>query len=93
LADLDVKEKPVLLVFNKIDAYSFIKKDNDDLMLKTKENLSLEELKDTWIADIQGGAVFISALNKTHFEELKEIIYLRVKSLHEVRYPYNNFLY
>lgn len=93
LADLDVKEKPVLLVFNKIDAYSFIKKDEDDLMPKTKENLSLEELKKTWISDMQGGAAFISALNKTHFEELKQRIYLKVKSLHEVRYPYNNFLY
>ncbi len=93
LADLDVKEKPVLLVFNKIDAYSFIKKDEDDLMPKTKENLSLEELKKTWIADMQGGAAFISALNKTHFEELKQRIYLKVKSLHELRYPYNNFLY
>ena len=93
LADLDVKEKPVLLVFNKIDAYSFIKKDEDDLMPKTKENLSLEELKKTWIADMHGGAAFISALNKMHFEELKQRIYLKVKSLHEVRYPYNNFLY
>ena len=93
LSELEVHQKPSLLVFNKIDAYSFIKKEEDDLTPSKKENLSLEDLEKTWIADLDGGAIFISALNKIHFQELKNLIYEKVKSLHEVRYPYNNFLY
>ena len=93
LSELEVHQKPTLLVFNKIDAYSFIKKEEDDLAPPKKENLSLEDLEKTWIADLDGGAIFISALNKIHFQELKNLIYEKVKSLHEVRYPYNNFLY
>ena len=93
LFDLGVNDKPSLLVFNKIDAYTFIQKEKDDLTPSTKENLSLEDLQNTWLAKIEGGSMFISALNKTHFEELKNELYLRIKRLHEVRYPYNNFLY
>ena len=93
LADLGVSDKPGLLVFNKIDAYTFIQKEKDDLSPKKKENFSLEELKKTWMSKIQSETIFISALNKEYFNELKEILYKRIKLLHEKRYPYNNFLY
>ncbi|MDP7566761.1 MAG: GTPase HflX [Flavobacteriales bacterium] len=93
LAELKVGDKPTLLVFNKIDAYTFIEKEEDDLTPATKENLSLEDLQKTWMAKMEGNAMFISALNKTHFDELKDEMYSRIKQLHEIRYPYNNFLY
>ncbi len=93
LSDIGASEKPTLLVFNKIDAYTFVKKDDDDLTPLTKENTSLEDLQKTWIAKMEGGSVFISAINKTHFNDLKDEMYLRIKKLHEIRYPYNNFLY
>jgi len=93
LAELKVGDKPTLLVFNKIDAFTFIQKDEDDLTPATKENLSLEDLQKTWMAKMEGNAMFISALNKTHFDELKDEMYSRIKQLHEIRYPYNNFLY
>jgi len=93
LSDLGVNDKPTLLVFNKIDAYTFVKKDEDDLTPSTKENLSLKDFQNTWIAKIEEGSMFISALNKTNFGDLKDEMYLRIKRLHEIRYPYNNFLY
>ena len=93
LSDIGVNDKPTLLVFNKIDAYTFIKKDEDDLTPSTKENLSLKDLQKTWIAKIDGGSLFISALNKTYFDDLKDEMYLRIKKMHEIRYPYNSFLY
>ena len=93
LAELKVGYKPTLLVFNKIDAYTFIEKEDDDLTPVLPENLSLEDLKKTWMAKLEGNAMFISALNKTHFDELKDEMYSRIKQLHEIRYPYNNFLY
>jgi GTP-binding protein HflX len=91
--ELGVKDKPTLLVFNKIDAYTFITKDDDDLTPATKENLSLEDLQKTWMSKIEGNVMFISALNKTHFDDLKDAMYNSIKELHEIRYPYNNFLY
>ena len=93
IAEIGVQEKPFFLVFNKIDAYTFLEKEKDDLTPKTKENISLEDLQKTWMAKINGNAMFISALNKTHFEDLKKEMYNRIKKLHEIRYPYNNFLY
>ncbi len=93
LAELKVGNKPILLVFNKIDAYTFIEKEDDDLTPILSENLSLEDLKKTWMAKLEGNAMFISALNKTHFDELKDEMYNRIKQLHEIRYPYNSFLY
>ena len=93
IIEIGVEEKPMLLVFNKIDSYTFTEKDDDDLTERTKENLSLSEFKKTWMAKINGNAMFISALNKTHFDDLKKEMYRRIKKLHEVRYPYNNFLY
>ena len=93
LSELGVNNKPTLLVFNKIDAYTFIQKEEDDLTPILPENISLENLKKTWMAKLEGNALFISALNKTHFDELKDVLYAKIKQLHEVRYPYNKFLY
>jgi len=93
LAELKAADKPTLLVFNKIDAFTFIKKDEDDLTPVLAENISLEDLKKTWMAKMEGNAMFISALDKIHFDELKDEMYAKIKGLHEIRYPYNNFLY
>ena len=93
IAEIGVSDIPFLIVFNKIDNYSFTPKEEDDLIPKTRENISLEELKQTWMAKSNDEAIFISALNKTHFSELRELLYKRIKELHVKRYPYNNFLY
>ena len=93
IIELGVTDKPMLIVFNKIDAYTFTPKEEDDLTPILPENISLEELKKTWMAKLDDESIFISALNKTHFDELKDVLYAKIKQLHEVRYPYNNFLY
>ena len=93
IIEIGVTGKPMLIVFNKIDAYTFTSKDEDDLTPILPENISLEELEKTWMAKLGGETMFISALNKTHFNELKDVLYAKIKQLHEVRYPYNNFLY
>ena len=93
IAEIGASDIPSLIVFNKIDNYSFTPKEEDDLIPKTRENISLEELKQTWMAKSNDEAIFISALNKTHFSELRELLYKRIKELHVKRYPYNNFLY
>ena len=92
LADIDCSDKPVFLIFNKIDAYSFIKKDEDDLTPATVENRTLEELMNTWMAKAQD-CIFISALEKTNLEEFRKEIYDRIRELHVQRFPYNDFLY
>ena len=93
IIELGITNKPTLIVFNKIDAYTFKPKEGDDLTLILAENISLEELKKTWMAKSNGESMFISALNKTHLADLKDVLYDKIKQLHEVRYPYNNFLY
>ena len=94
LAELDNTEKPTILVFNKIDAYKYIEKEEGDLSPMEKENYTLEELKRTWMSKLNNTrSVFISAQNKENIEELKEIIYKEVKEIFKVRYPYNDFLY
>lgn len=93
IIELGVTDKPILIVFNKIDAYTFTPKEEDDLTPILPENISLEELKKTWMAKLDDESIFISALNRTHFIELKDLLYAKIKQLHEVRYPYNNFLY
>jgi GTP-binding protein HflX len=94
LAELDNAEKPTILVFNKIDAYTFKQKEEDDLAPMSKENYSLEDLKRTWMSKLNNTrCVFISAQNKENVEELKEVIYKEVKDIFKVRYPYNDFLY
>lgn len=88
----DVKAENYI-VFNKIDAYTYEKKDEDDLTPKTKENYSLEELKNTWMAKNNDNCIFISAKHKKNIEDFKKLIYDKVKEIHSIRYPYNDFLY
>lgn len=94
LAEIDKTEKPVILVFNKIDAFEYVEKDADDLSPSTAENISLEELKKTWMSKMNNkNCVFISAENKENIEELKNVIYEEVKRIFQIRYPYNHFLF
>jgi GTP-binding protein HflX len=94
LAEIDKTEKPVILVFNKIDAFEYIEKDEDDLSPRTAENMSLDELKRTWMAKMNNkNCVFISAENKENIEDLKSVIYEEVKRIFQIRYPYNHFLF
>ncbi|MDY6248460.1 MAG: GTPase HflX [Prevotella sp.] len=92
LADLGCAEKPSMIVFNKIDNYSWIEKEPDDLTPLTKENVSLDELKRTWMAKL-GDCIFISALEKQNIDEFREAVYQKVRELHVQKYPYNDFLY
>ena len=93
LSDIGGGGKPTMIVFNKIDAYTYIKKDEDDLSPRTKENWTLEELMKTWMAKVNDNCIFISAREKTNIEELKTIVYDKVKELHVQKYPYNDFLF
>ena len=93
LAELGGGEKPQLVVFNKVDAYSWKPKDPDDLTPGTKENIPLAELMKTWPARIERECIFISAREKLHIAELKQLLYTKVKELHVQRFPYNDFLY
>ena len=94
LKDLGVSEKPLIIVFNKIDAFSYTVKDEDDLTPVLKDNYSISDLKKTWMSsDKHHLTVFISAKTKEKIEELRKIIYEEVKKLHVKRYPYNDFLY
>ena len=93
IADLGASGKPGMIVFNKIDAYTYVKKDEDDLTPRGKENITLEELMKTWMAKLNDNCIFISAKEKIHLEELKSIIYNKVRELHVQKYPYNDFLY
>lgn len=87
------EEKPYLLVFNKLDAFSWVPKEDDDLSPVKRENITPEELKKTWMAKLGPDCLFISAKNGTGVEELKRILYGRVKEIHVQRYPYNDFLF
>ena len=93
LRELGVSEKPTLLVFNKIDAYRHIEKEVDDLTPKLRENFTLKELMNTWMANDPEQGLFISAKEKTNLEQLKRKLYQEVKKIHITRYPYNDFLY
>lgn len=93
LADLKCSEKPQMIVFNKIDAYTCVEKEADDLTPRTKENITLQELMNTWMAKLNDHCLFISAREKTHLEELKEMLYKKVRELHVQKYPYNDFLF
>lgn len=93
LIDIDSHNKPTYIVFNKIDAYNYVEKDDDDLTPVTKKNFSLDDLKRTWMAKINAPCIFISAKNKINIDEFKALLYERVKEIHSIRYPYNNFLY
>lgn len=104
LAELGCSEKPSMVVFNKIDAYHWTPQDEDDLTEPTKENISLDDLKKTWMAKLsEKGKVngeqfttaplFISAKQKENIEELRSTLYNKVRELHVQKYPYNDFLY
>jgi len=93
IADIDAGGKPTFMVFNKIDAYTFIEKEPDDLTPATKENLSLKDLKNSWMAKGRLTSLFISATKKQNIPEFKKALYEEVKRIHIERYPYNNFLY
>ncbi|MCF8357287.1 MAG: GTPase HflX [Prolixibacteraceae bacterium] len=93
LEEIGAAEKPVIFVFNKIDAYSFQEKDADDLSEKTKTNWTLEEWENSWMAKNNTPSIFISAKKKTNIDELKRLLYTEVKKIHVTRFPYNDFLY
>ena len=93
LQDIGAGDKPVYLVFNKIDAYTYIKKDEDDLTPATRRNMSLEDLKKSWIAKANTPCIFISAVERMNIEKLRSDLYGMVREIHAGRYPFNNFLY
>lgn len=93
LKDLDCSDKPSMIIFNKIDNYQWEEKDIDDLTPATKENVSLEELKRTWMAKMPEDCLFISAKNKENIDEFRNILYKKVREQHVRKYPYNDFLY
>ena len=92
ISDIGAGDKPVILVFNKIDAFSYTAKDEDDLSPKTAENYSLDDFKNMYFAKKEP-CIFISAKNKENIDEFRSMVYERVKEMHAIRYPYNNFLY
>ncbi len=89
----DAANKEIILVFNKIDAFNYIPKDADDLTPRTRRNIPLEELKESWMAKSNDNCVFISARNKTNIDELKKMLYEKAKIIHTQRFPYNDFLF
>lgn len=93
LNEIDKTPKPMIMVFNKIDAFSFIPKDADDLTPRTKENIPLEELKDTWMNRLQDNCIFISAKERTNLDAFRSLLYERIKQIHITRFPYNDFLF
>jgi GTPase len=93
LQEINAADKPTLLVFNKTDAFTYQQKEEDDLLPDTRENLSLEDIKKTWMRGLNDPVLFISAQKKENIDELRETLYDRVKAMHTKRYPYNNLLY
>ncbi len=94
LEEIGSADKPTIMVFNKIDVYEAEEIEEDDLMTeKTKAHYTLEEWKQTWMAKLNGDAIFISALNKENFNEFRKLVYDKVKEIHTTRFPYNSFLY
>ena len=93
LKDLGCADKPSMMLSNKVDAYTWIEKDEDDLTPKTKENITLAELEKTWMAKLNDSCLFISAKEKLNVDVMKKVLYDKVKELHVQKYPYNDFLY
>ena len=93
LKEIDSCNKPTILLFNKIDAFSFVEKEPDDLTPMRKENISLEELQKTWMAKKQLDCIFVSAQERINIQQLKDLLYDRVKAIHITRFPYNDFLF
>lgn len=93
LAEIDKTEKPMIMVFNKVDEFTFVPKEEDDLTPRGRENIDLDELKRMWMGKLQDNCIFISAKERTNIEALKEMLYERVKQIHITRFPYNDFLF
>ena len=93
LMEINAHQKPMIMVFNKIDAFAYEKKEEDDLTPESRKNISLEEWMKTWMSKSQYPTVFISALNKENFPEMKKMIYDEVLKIHTARFPYNDFLF
>ena len=93
LKELGCADKPSMIVFNKIDNYTWVEKEEDDLTPCTKENVTLDELRRTWMARLGENCIFISAREKQNIDELRTILYNKVREMHVQKYPYNDFLY
>lgn len=93
LKELGAADKPQMVVFNKIDAYSWVEKEEEDLTPPTRENITLDELEKTWMAKMNDDCIFISAKKKVNVDLLRERLYAKVRQLHVQKYPYNDFLY
>lgn len=93
LKDLGASDKPIMMIFNKIDNYHWVEKEADDLTPATRENITFDELRRTWMARIGDSCLFISAKQKLNIDEMRTAIYKRVRELHVQKYPYNDFLY
>ena len=93
LSDIGAADKPSIILFNKIDAYTWIEKEADDLTPKTKDNITLDELMATWMAKLGDDCFFISATKRRNIAEFKQLLYKKVRELHVQKYPYNDFLY
>ncbi len=93
LGDLGCADKPMIIIFNKIDAYTWVEKELDDLTPRTKENIPLDELIRTWMAKLNDNCLFISATQRENVEALKETLYAKVREMHVQKYPYNDFLF
>lgn len=93
LSELGCAETPSMILFNKIDAYQWTPQEEDDLTEPTRENISLDDLKRTWMAKLSGDCLFVSARQKENIDELRAVLYRKVRELHVQKYPYNDFLY
>ena len=93
LVEIEARDKTTIVVFNKVDAYSYVEKDEDDLTPATKENWSLEDLKASWMSKLEEDCIFISAIEKSNIDELRNVMYERIKAIHVTRYPYDKLLY
>ena len=93
LMEIGAGDKDVIMVFNKIDAYRFVRREEDDLTESIRENMSLDELKATWMSRENQPCIFLSAKTKENYPELKKLLYDHIRAVHAVRYPYNDFLY
>lgn len=93
LADLGCADKPSMLIFNKVDAYRWTPKDEDDLTPTTRDNVSLDDLIHTWMTRLSGECLFISAKEKTNYDTLRQVLYNKVREMHVQKYPYNDFLF
>ena len=93
LKELECADKPIIIIFNKIDNYHWVDKEPDDLTPETKENITLDELKKTWMARLDDNCLYISAREKENIDEFRDVLYRKIRELHVQKYPYNDFLY